>query len=33
MEFRGMEWGGMGWIQDEEQWRALTNTLMNFWVP
>jgi hypothetical protein len=28
--------GGMVWInlaQDRDQWKALVNTAMNFWVP
>jgi hypothetical protein len=36
MELREIEWGGMSWInlvQDEYQWRALVNTVMNLWVP
>jgi hypothetical protein len=30
------EWGGMDWInlgQDKDRWKALVNTVMNFWVP
>jgi hypothetical protein len=33
---RGMKWGGMGWIdsdEDNDQWRALVNTVMNIRVP
>jgi hypothetical protein len=31
-----IEWDGMDWIhlaQDKDQWRALMNTVMNFWAP
>jgi hypothetical protein len=36
IDLREIEWGGMDWIdlaQDREQWRALVNTVMSFWVP
>jgi hypothetical protein len=36
MDLREIGWGGMDWIdltQDRGQWRALTNTVMNLWVP
>jgi hypothetical protein len=36
MDLREIGWGGMDWIdlaQDREQWRALVNTVMDFWVP
>jgi hypothetical protein len=35
MDFRDPGWGGVDWInlaQDRDQWRALTNTLMNLLV-
>jgi hypothetical protein len=36
MNLSGIGWGGMDWInpaQKEDQWRALANMIMNFWVP
>jgi hypothetical protein len=36
MDLREIGWGGMDWIdmvQDREQWRALTNKVINVWVP
>jgi hypothetical protein len=36
MDLKGIEWGGMDWIdlaQDREQWRAVVNTAMNLRVP
>jgi hypothetical protein len=36
MDLKEIGWGDMDWIdlaQDREQWRALTNTVMNFRVP
>jgi hypothetical protein len=36
MDLREIERGGMNWIdlaQDKDQWRALLNKVMNFWVP
>jgi hypothetical protein len=36
MGFREISWGGMDWIylaEDSDQWRALSNTVMNNWVP
>jgi hypothetical protein len=36
MDVRRIGCGSMGWIdlvQDEDQWRALVNTIMNFRVP
>jgi hypothetical protein len=36
MDLREIGWGSMDLIdlaQDRDQWRALVNTVMNFWVP
>jgi hypothetical protein len=36
MDLREVEWGAMDWIilaQDLERWRAVVNSVMNFWVP
>jgi hypothetical protein len=36
MDLREIGWGGVKWIplaQDRDQWRALVNMVMNFWVP
>jgi hypothetical protein len=36
IDFREIEWDGVDWIdlaQDRDQWRALVNTVMKFWVP
>jgi hypothetical protein len=36
MDVRDIGWGGMDWIdlaQDKDEWKALVNTVMNFWVP
>jgi hypothetical protein len=33
---REIGWGGMDWIDlvpDRDHWRALVNTVMNFWFP
>jgi hypothetical protein len=35
-DLRGIEWGGMDWIDlasDRDQWRTLVNTVMNFLIP
>jgi hypothetical protein len=35
MDLRGMEWGGMDWIdvaQEKNHWKTLVNTVMNFRV-
>jgi hypothetical protein len=36
MDVREIGWGDMNWIdlaEDRDQWRALTNTVMNLGVP
>jgi hypothetical protein len=36
MELTEVGWGDMNWIhlaQDEYQWQAHVNTVMNIWVP
>jgi hypothetical protein len=36
MDLGEIGWDGMDWIdlaQDRNQWRALVNMIMNFWVP
>jgi hypothetical protein len=36
MDLREIERGGMDWIHlvhDRDQWRAVVNMVMNFWVP
>jgi hypothetical protein len=36
MDLRETGWSGVDWIdlaQDMDQWRAVVNTVMNFWVP
>jgi hypothetical protein len=35
MDLREMGWEGVDWMhlaQDRDQWRALVNMAMNFWV-
>jgi hypothetical protein len=34
MDHRETGWGGVEWIDlAQDQWRALTNMVMNLWVP
>jgi hypothetical protein len=36
IDLKEIWWDGVDWIdlaQDRDQWRALVNTVMNFWVP
>jgi hypothetical protein len=36
MDLSEVCWEGVDWIhlvQDRDQWRAVVNTVMNFWVP
>jgi hypothetical protein len=36
IDLREIGCGGVDWIdlaQDRDQWRALVNTVMNFWFP
>jgi hypothetical protein len=36
VDLRGIECSGADWIdlaEDRDQWRALVNTVMKFWVP
>jgi hypothetical protein len=36
MDLREIGWGSLYWIdlaQDRDQWRALVNTVIQFWVP
>jgi hypothetical protein len=36
MNLRELGWRDMDWIdlaQDRDQWSALMNTVMNFWIP
>jgi hypothetical protein len=36
IDLREIVWDGVDWMdmaQDRDQWRALMNTALNFWVP
>jgi hypothetical protein len=35
MDLSAIEWDGLDWVDmaQEDQWRALVNTLMSIWVP
>jgi hypothetical protein len=36
IDLRETGWDGMDWMdlaQDRDQWKALVNMVMNFWVP
>jgi len=36
MDLWEIGWEGVDWLhlsQDRDQWQALVNTVMNFWVP
>jgi hypothetical protein len=36
MDLRKVGWKGVDWMhmaEDKDQWRALVNTVMNFWIP
>jgi hypothetical protein len=36
IDLREIGWYGIEWIdlaEDRDQWRALVNTVINFWVP
>jgi hypothetical protein len=36
IDLREIGWDGMDWFdlaQNRDQWRALVNAVMNFWVP